>query len=113
MKILRFLLCPFYILFVVYKAGQVLCEEVIYKMKKYFYKSKPGSYGHLLEELRSNEEHLQLLKEAIATRRMMNKLTFRDKINIRLGRLSWPRVYVSEDINSMTAEEVLMELEKQ
>ena len=70
--------------------------------------SKKTDYDELEKILIENDSLLYLFKDTYVFCKMYNSLSFRDKLNIKMGSMTWPQVGVSEEIENMSAHEFVI-----
>lgn len=90
-----------------YFSCAITFNYVSHRIQSLLSKKKKKDYDEFEKILCSNDVLLKEFKMTYVFSDMYKSLSFRDKLKIKTGSMTWPQVGVSEEIENMSAHEFI------
>ena len=96
------------VIIVAFYSCAISYEYVSHKIQSLLSKNKKTNYDELEKILSSNDVLLKEFKMTYIFSDMYKSLSFRDKLKIKTGSMTWPQVDLSEEIENMSAHDFVI-----
>lgn len=96
------------VIIVAFYSCAISYEYVSHKIQSLLSKNKKTNYDELEKILSSNDVLLKEFKMTYTFSDMYKSLSFRDKLKIKTGSMTWPQVGLSEEIENMSAHDFVI-----